>query len=125
MIRALILLLALLPFVVFAALDLVVHFTSRKPPLLEDLVHLGLGAGQVTLAMAAFRGDLARMAVGGLVVVLLGGVDEFVFHRALPPRESDLHAKGHFALFAFLVVALAVRAFPDAQSFTRLLGTPS
>ena len=114
--------LAIAPFVVLAALDLVVHRTTRKPHLAEDALHLVLGLSQLLLIVSAFRAEVPRIVLAALAVVVLGALDEFGFHHALPARESDLHAKGHFALFGFVVVALAAATFPTIASVERALG---
>jgi hypothetical protein len=108
------LILPLLPFVVYAGMDLAFHFRSRKPGIAEEAVHVALGLCQLVLVVNAFRGDLARLALGGLGVAVFGAADEFAFHRGLPARESDLHAKSHFALFAFTAAAVALIALPGA-----------
>ncbi len=111
MLRAL-LVIPLLPFVGYAGADLAYHFRSRKPGLAEDAVHLALGLCQLVLIVNAFRGDLERLALGAVGVAVFGAADEYAFHRELPARESDLHAKSHFALFAFTAVAIALIALP-------------
>jgi hypothetical protein len=77
--------------------------------------------GQVVLVGAGVRGDLPRLALATGVVLVFGGLDEFVFHHALPARESDLHAKGHFALFGFVAVAMILALFPDFAALERAL----
>ncbi len=99
---------AFLPFAWFAWLDTRYHLSTRKPGGPENLVHLGLGVCQLGLLVNAIRADLRfeLFALAGIAV--LGGLDEFGFHRALPAFESDVHAKSHFALFIFVVVALGL-----------------
>ena len=100
--------LAFVPFATFAWLDTRYHLSTRKPGGPENLVHLGLGICQLGLLVNAVRSDLKfeLFALAGISV--LGGIDEFGFHRALPAFESDVHAKSHFALFIFVVVALGL-----------------
>ena len=100
--------LAFLPFVWFAYRDTRYHLDLRKPGNPENLVHLGLGVCQIALLVNAIRADLQweLIALGGIAV--LGAIDEFGFHRELPAFESDVHAKTHFALFIFVVVALGL-----------------
>lgn len=99
---------AFLPFAWFAYRDTRYHLGARKPGNAENLVHLGLGVAQIALLVNAIRADLRfeLFALGG--IALLGAVDEFGFHRQLPAFESDVHAKSHFALFIFVVVALGL-----------------
>jgi hypothetical protein len=120
-VRAPLLILAAVPFMVLAALDLRFHLRSRKPSKLEDLLHLLLGLGQVVLIASGVRGDLPRLAVATGVVLVFGALDEFGFHHDLPARESDLHAKGHLALFGFVGAAVILSVFPDFASVQRAL----
>ena len=119
--RAAALVLVLLPFLVFAGQDAAYHLRGRKPGLPENLTHLVLGASQVFLMVSAFRADVRRIVFAALLVAVFGAIDELGFHRALPARESDLHAKAHFALFSFVALALAFAVFPDLASVTGLL----
>lgn len=110
--RLLLLALALVPFVVFAARDAKAHVTYRKPGVVENVLHVGLGLAELALVFATFTAKLS-WELGALgAVALLGGVDELVFHRELPAAESDLHAKAHFALFVFVAVALGLNHAP-------------
>jgi predicted Kef-type K+ transport protein len=108
MIRLLVLAAAAVPFFRFAYQDLRYHLGPRKPGTPENLVHLGLGIAQIALFVAAARARLPDEVLALGAIAGLGALDEFVFHRALPERESDLHAKSHFALLLFVAVALAV-----------------
>lgn len=112
MIRAL-LVVPLLPFLRYAAADLAFHWRSRKPHWAESIVHVVLGLFQGALVVQAFRLDLTRVAVSILGIAVWGAIDELVFHRGLPPEESDLHAKSHIALFAFAAVAVALCVLPE------------
>jgi len=103
--------LALLPFLYFAARDQVLHFTARRVSVAENLLHLALG---VLLTVAITRAFLFRersVAVTVLAFAVAGSVDEFVFHRGLPAVEHDVHAKEHFALFVFVAVFGALAHF--------------
>jgi hypothetical protein len=99
---------ALLPYVLLAARDRGYHRTLRRVPPFEDIVHLGLLVSLLATVWHAFVGRRGPMLAGLGVVVALGVVDEFGYHRALPSAESDVHAKAHFALFAFFAVVLGV-----------------
>jgi hypothetical protein len=119
--RALVLVLVLLPFLAYAGLDAAYHVRERKPGILENLIHLALGGSQVLTINSAFHADAPRLIVAGVLIAVFGTVDELGFHHGLPARESDLHAKSHFALFTFVLVALALAAFPDAASLLRVI----
>jgi hypothetical protein len=106
MIRAVIVVAAFLPFAYFAYRDTLYHLGPRKPGTPENLIHLCLGLSQLGLLACAIEGELLA-GLGCLAAIVLGGaIDEYGFHRDLPQFESDVHAKSHFALFMFLVVAL-------------------
>lgn len=102
----------LAPFAIFAARDAAYHFGPRKPGAAENLVHLTLGASQLLFIVGAFRQNLAQELLGLVSIAVFGVIDEFFFHRDLPPAETDLHAKAHMFLFAFVAVALALNHLP-------------
>ncbi len=116
MIRALVLVAVLLPFVFYAGRDTVAHFRIRKPSWKENVIHLVLGVQQIALVIGAFKGSFARMAVAGVGVAIAGAMDEWGFHHDLPAEESDLHAKSHFALFIFAMVAIAFATFSSPSA---------
>ena len=95
---------ALLPFLYFAARDHFLHFTARRVSIAENVLHLILGLLLAGVIARAFLFRVESVALGVLVFALAGAVDEFVFHRGLPPSEHDVHAKEHFALFIFIAV---------------------
>ena len=99
--------LALVPFLVFAYRDNVLHFRARKVSMVEHALHLGLGFVLFFLIGSAFMGRMGRMLVGLGLFAVIGAIDEFGFHRAdaIPREEHDVHAKQHFALFVFVCVA--------------------
>ena len=44
------------------------------------------------------------MMPGGLVLFLVArSLDEWIFHRNIPAREAEMHAKTHFAFLGFVV----------------------
>ena len=98
----------LAPFLWFAALDQILHFRVRKVPLMENLIHVALAALLMNVIARAFRFDARGVIFGAVAFAAAGALDEYVYHRGVPEKESDVHAKEHFALFAFVVVALAV-----------------
>jgi len=103
-IRALILSPVIGVFLWYAVRDLKIHLRVRKPSVREDLLHLGLGVSQIALTGGVLGMGAGWVAAGLAGIVLLGGLDEFYFHRGLPPEESDVHAKLHFAVFALLAL---------------------
>ena len=96
-----ILAIALAPFLFFAARDQWLHLRARRVPLAENIVHLLLGLILFTVIARAFVFDWRGVAIGAAIFAVCGALDEFLFHRALPAVESDVHAKEHFALFGF------------------------
>jgi predicted membrane channel-forming protein YqfA (hemolysin III family) len=95
---------SLLPFLVLAVRDQLLHFTVRRVPLGENVLHLILGVVLAGVIARMFRFDRPHVVVGTLVFALFGAMDEFIFHRRIPEREHDTHAKEHFALFIFVAV---------------------
>jgi hypothetical protein len=95
---------ALLPFLYFAARDQWLHLRARRVPLAENGVHALLGLIHAAVIARAFLFEWRFVIAGLAAFAICGAVDEFVFHRGLPAIESDVHAKEHFALFAFFAV---------------------
>lgn len=95
------------PFAYFGLKDNAFHFRGRKVTLTEHILHGGIGMAQAIILVQALRGNLLMMFIGLGLLSVAGAVDEYIFHRDLPAEESDLHAKQHFALFIFVVVAIA------------------
>jgi hypothetical protein len=104
--RAFILGVTFLPFLYYAAKDNAFHFKGRKVSRTEHILHAAIGLSLVVVFSQAIAGHHWAM-VGGLVIFGLGGsIDEYIFHRDIPGEESDLHAKEHLALLAFIIVSL-------------------
>jgi Kef-type K+ transport system membrane component KefB len=97
--------LALLPFLFFAYRDLRLHLTVRRVPRAEDALHLFFGLVLTYAISRAFLFEGTALALALLAFALGGAIDEFGFHRGLPPEEHDAHAKEHFALFLWAAVA--------------------
>ena len=108
MILRLVLLPPIALFLYFAAKDAVFHFRSRKPPKLEDLLHLFLGLCELALLVGALWPRPIVMWSGALGTALLGAIDEYHYHHDLPSEEHAYHAKGHLALFLVVVLATAL-----------------
>ncbi len=95
---------ALLPFLWFAGRDQVLHFSARKVPVAETILHFILGAILFVVVARAFLFDQRIVTIGILAFAAAGSLDEFFFHRGVPEVESDVHAKEHFALLLFIAV---------------------
>lgn len=114
--RTLALLAPTLTFVWFAFLDQRAHGRARYVGNGEKVLHLLLGISQTWMIMSAFSGNLRGLVGGAAATALLGAGDEYGYHRGLPARESDLHAKAHLALFMILALGLACSSgFPHAH----------
>ena len=101
---------ALVPFLVFAYRDNVLHFRARKVPKLENVLHLLIGMVLFFVIGSAFMGRMGRMLAGLAIFSIVGAMDELGYHRAnaIPTEEHDVHAKQHFALFVFVCVAFSL-----------------
>lgn len=99
---------ALVPFLAYAARDQLLHLRIRKVPLLENVIHAVLAVLLTGVIGEAFTFDSRGVIFGAIAFVATGALDEFVYHRGIPEQESDVHAKEHFALLGFIVVALGV-----------------
>src|SRR3954462_4427640 len=87
-----------IPFVVFGAKDNAFHFRGRKVSVSEHLLHVAIGITQAMIFVQALRGNFIGLFAILLLLMIAGGIDEYIFHRDLPGEESDLHAKQHWAL---------------------------
>jgi hypothetical protein len=105
--RAAILVFSFLPYLYYGAKDAAFHFRGRKVSLTEHILHAAIAIVLAIMFTHALKAQHLIMLGALLLFVVAGGVDEYIFHRDLPPEESDLHAKGHLALLIFLVVSLA------------------
>jgi hypothetical protein len=105
--RIALMILSFIPFLHYGIKDNAFHFRGRKVSGREHLLHVGIGMCQAIMFIQAVRSDFILMFGAMLLLLVAGGIDEYVFHRDLPPIESDLHAKQHFALFIFVVISLA------------------
>ena len=105
--RAVLLVVALLPYLYYGGRDAVFHFTGRKVSLVEHLLHLVIGFTLAAAVILAFRGYQGRMLLALGAFLAAGAIDEYVYHRGLPEAETDLHAKGHMALLIFVVTSMA------------------
>jgi len=105
--RAVLLVLALLPYLYYGGRDAVFHFRGRRVSLVEHLLHLVIAFTLGAAVILAFRGLQGRMLVALGAFIAAGALDEYVYHRHLPEAETDLHAKGHMALLIFVVTSMA------------------
>jgi hypothetical protein len=105
--RVLVLCAAVAPFLWLAYRDNLFHLRGRRVPLVENLLHVGLGVALVVTIGGGFAGRVDRLLAGVGGVAVLGALDEFVYHRQIPVEEHDLHAKEHFTLLLFVAAAFA------------------
>lgn len=96
----------LLPYLYFAFHDGVYHLRDRKVSIAEHLIHLALGAGALGVIAAVFTGRREPLFHSLPVLLGAGALDEFWFHKGLSERETDLHAKAHWALLIFVSLGL-------------------
>jgi len=97
----------LLPYLYYGGKDHMYHFTGRRVPAVEHLLHLLIGMTVIAGIFNAYRGATVHFLAAICLFLLVGAIDEYVYHRRLPQDESELHAKGHLALLIFVVGTLA------------------
>jgi len=97
----------LLPYLDYGGKDQAYHFTGRRVPLVEHLLHLFIGTTMFAGIWNAYRGRMSHFVAAVALFLVVGALDEYVYHRRLPQAESELHAKGHLALLIFVVGTLA------------------
>lgn len=96
----------LAPYLYYGGKDAAFHFTGRKVTLPEHAMHLVIGVAIAGAAAATFLGRHEAFVRAFAVFLPAAAADEFIWHHGLPEIESDLHAKAHLALLAFMVVGL-------------------
>jgi hypothetical protein len=96
-----------IPFVFYGMKDNAFHFRGRKVSVSEHLLHLAIGITQAMIFAQAVRGNFIGLFAALLLLMVSGGIDEYIYHRELPGEESDLHAKQHLALLIFVVVTVS------------------
>ena len=104
--RAVVLTLFLLPYAFFGLRDNIHHVRHRSIGWTERLLHLAIVVSLLTVIPHAYLGNRPIMLIGLLLFIAARSMDEFTFHRGLSARESDLHAKTHFAFLMFVVAIL-------------------
>jgi hypothetical protein len=102
-----ILILSFVPFLYYGAKDTMFHFRGRKVSATEHLLHLVIGVVLAVMFSHAVMAHHGIVLVSMLLFVIIGGLDEYAFHRGIPAEESDLHAKEHLALLSFIIISLA------------------
>ncbi len=105
-VRAAILSFAFLPFLYYGTKDTIFHLRGRKVSRTEHILHLGIGVALVILFVQALLGRNLALLGALALFVIVGGIDEYIYHRGIPAEESDLHAKEHLALILFIAVSL-------------------
>jgi hypothetical protein len=107
--RAAVLTGCLVPYVYFGVRDVLHHKAHRVVSLNERLLHFTIGFSLTIVIPHAYLGNFDVLAPGLFLFVVARSIDEFVFHRGLPAREVDLHAKTHFGFLIFVAGALGCR----------------
>jgi hypothetical protein len=74
----------------------------------ERILHLTIVLAVVTVVAHALDGNRAVMLMGLVLFLIARATDEWGFHRNLPGRESDRHAKTHYAFLIFVTLSTAV-----------------
>jgi hypothetical protein len=111
--RAWMLPVCLLPYAYFGLSDNIHHARHRRVSWPERIVHLAIVLAVILVVAHVIAGNRA-VAAGGLVVFLVArAVDEWGFHRDLPGRESDMHAKTHLAFLIFVVLTMTADWLAD------------
>jgi hypothetical protein len=105
--RAAILILSFVPFLYYGTRDTLFHFRGRKVSKTEHLIHAAIGVVLAILFSHALMAHHLIVLAALVLFVIVGGIDEYIYHRGIPGEESDLHAKEHLALLSFIVVSLA------------------
>ncbi|MBI1375783.1 MAG: hypothetical protein GC159_23990 [Phycisphaera sp.] len=95
-------------FLYYARKDFIFHGRGRKVSMTEHVLHGGIGFTLAGLFVQAMMGNHGLMLVALAGFALIGGIDEYLFHRDIPGEESDIHAKEHLALLMFIVTTMVL-----------------
>ncbi len=93
----------LAPYLYFGIRDVLHHQHYRPVSFTERLLHVTLGVALTIIISHAYAGHFEVVIAGFFLFVTARTLDEFAFHRGLPPTEVDLHAKTHFGFLIFVV----------------------
>ena len=110
--RVAVIIASFLPFAMYAWRDHQFHFRGRRVSATEHALHAMIGLSLILVVSAAVSANTMAMAGGLIAFMMVGAVDEYVWHRNIPGEESDLHAKEHLALMIFVLVSLGVNELP-------------
>lgn len=105
--RTVVLAVVLAPYLFLALRDGTFHMGKRRlrdVSLAEHLVHFVIVAPLAWAISGMFREDATACAMGLLGFIAPALADELIWHRKIPERETDIHAKEHLALLVFLIV---------------------
>jgi len=116
--RAALLTVFLAPYLYFGIRDVLHHKHYRPISFTERLLHITLGVALTIIISHAYAGHFEVVIVGFVLFVTARALDEFVFHRVLPAKEVDLHAKTHFGFLIFVVGVIGTN-WLESQYFTR------
>ena len=114
--RALVLALTLAPYLILAVKDGAFHMGKKRlrdVSLAEHLIHFVIVAPLAWAISGVFNEDALACSVGLLGFIAPALADELIWHRKIPERETNIHAKEHLALLVFFIVG-AVTWLDDA-----------
>jgi len=120
-IRSVILVPLFLFFLYYARKDYLFHRRQRKVSMAERVLHGGIGVMIGGMFLQAILGNSQLLLLALVMFVVMGGADEYLFHRGIPGDESDIHAKEHLALMIFVVAALVIDWIQNHGGFGALL----
>lgn len=107
------LIIALLPYLYFSVIDNAYHFKLRGVSTFEHAIHLLIFITIGFVIYSAFANDLITFIVALALFAIFGSLDEFLFHKNLPEKESNIHAKAHWSLFIFVIVVLMIHHWKE------------
>jgi hypothetical protein len=106
--RGLLLSVFLVPYAYFGLNDNLHHIRHRHVCWAERILHLAIVLSLFTVVPHAIMGNRPVLIAGLVLFLVARALDEWGFHRNLPGREADMHAKTHFAFLIFVVMLMTV-----------------
>lgn len=107
---------ALLPYLYFSFLDNSYHLKLRTVRLPEHLIHFFIFISVSTVIYNAFTLQFVKFYIALGFYVLFGSLDEFLFHKNLPEKESDVHAKAHWSGLIFISVVILTQHWDEIKT---------
>ena len=104
----------MLPYAFYGVRDLWHHKQHRTVGWTERALHTVIGLSLAFIVPHAIAGHRSVVIPGLFLFMLARVTDEWLFHRGLDAKESDIHAKTHLGFLLFVVGLMALGQWSPA-----------